>query len=136
MIYEQAKLTIGVNVSSSLLFLLAFLVASVCAADEMPFVTEDVDEIVILQIGEQTWRRAIFFRHGQVLGTRQVDDSTTWGTDSDGYFRMCWDSWICRREVRCKMMLWSHFDENPLPYQSGPWWCQFRNMRDLKGVPQ
>jgi len=117
-----------------LLTLVVLAAASLSVADEpLPLIVEEVDEICVIQTPDSDYCRVVFFRGDSVLATRLVVDEMTWTADN-GYFRVIWqDYWTADRVVDTKNLSVWYLDEDPTQQgQNGPWWCMFRNMRDLK----
>ena len=99
----------------------------------LPVVHEEVDEICVIQTQNSDHCRVVFIRGESVLATRLMVDEMLWTTHED-QFRLVWqDYWTAERIVDSKKMSVWLVDEDPTQSgQNGPWWCMFRNMRDLK----
>lgn len=114
---------------------IALFASTATAADRgLPLVCEAVDEIVVVETVDADHCRVMFIRGDAVLATRLMVDEMLWTTAPDGSVRVIWqDYWTAERIVDApRMSVWL-MDEDPSQCgQNGPWWCQFRNMRDLK----
>lgn len=102
----------------------------------LPFVRESVDEIIIVQQHggyDYQIQRAVFVRDGQVIASRLVTDDMLW-SERGGMFAAVWCDWgAVHRAVeapRCSIMTLG--PNASVDGQRGPWWCMWRNMRDLK----
>lgn len=121
-------------------FALAISLAVLCAfpvagqADEpLPLIQETVDEIIILRTVGNQYARVIFIRDDAILATRLLLDDMMWTATGDKFQLMWQDYSIAERVVEAKTF--SIFVTPHDPTQAdrcGPWWCMFRNMRDLK----
>lgn len=108
--------------------------ALLCAEEAgLPLIQEEVDEICVIQTPDSDHCRVVFFRGESVLATRLVVDEMTWAT-SNGRFRLIWqDYWTAERVVEAdRFSVWNLAEDPTQQGQNGPWWCMFRNMRDLK----
>ena len=99
----------------------------------LPLIQEEVDEICVIQTADSDHCRVVFFRGESVLATRLVVDEMIW-TCRDGQYVLIWqDYWTAERVISSKNFSVWQLDEDPTQQgQNGPWWCMFRNMRDLK----
>lgn len=110
---------------------------NLCQAPEevpgLPLIVEEVDEICIIQTPGSNHCRVVFFRGESVLATRLVVDEMIW-TAQEGHFVLIWqDYWTAERVVQSRQFSVWQMDTDPTQEgQNGPWWCMFRNMRDLK----
>lgn len=115
--------------------IIVLLLCSPCYAEEagLPLIEESCDEICVITTPDSDHARVVFFRGDSVLATRLVEDEMTW-TIRDGEFLLIWqDYWTAERVVSSKHLSFHHMYEDPTQQgQNGPWWCMFRNMRDLK----
>ena len=121
-----------------LLLTLAFLCPTMAWAqpdysEGLPFIAEDVDALVIVITDNSDHCRVVFVRGKTVLATRLVVDEMIWYT-RDGKFYLLWeDYWTADRLVSTENVSIEHYDKDPTQVgQNSPWWCMFRNMRDLK----
>lgn len=115
---------------------LCSLIASpaLCRGEEaLPLIRETVDEIVILRTIGNQYARVIFIREDSVLATRLLLDDMVWTVEGDTFVLMWQDYSIAERVVEAKSfsMVTTPFDPTQAD-RCGPWWCMFRNMRDLK----
>lgn len=114
--------------------------------EELPLIEEDVDEIIILRTVGNQYARVVFIRNNAVLATRLLLDDMIWNVtnrvivdEKNGpitvpCFQLSWQDYSIADRIinapRFSLIVTEHD-----PTQSdrcGPWWCQFRNMRDLK----
>ena len=101
------------------------------ADDPLPIVEEEVVEITIICTPDSDHSRVVFWNEKGVVATRLHVDEMIWKIE-DGYFVLQWqDYWTAERFVKNFSIY--NLDEDPTQQgQNGPWWCMFRNMRDLK----
>lgn len=124
--------------SAPLLLWAAFAIAAAVPsragddADVLPLVRERVDEIAVVTIGGQHYRRVWFVRDGRVFAERLLcEEEMLWAVDGERFVLVWEDDHIALREVSA-----AHFCTMVLPCdplaRGGPWWAMWRNMRDLK----
>lgn len=103
------------------------------AEDELPIIEETVDEIIILRTVGNQYARVVFVRDNQVLATRLLVDDMAWNFSGNG-FQLEWQDYsVASRVVNAERFSLIVTDYDPTQAdRSGPWWCQFRNMRDLQ----
>lgn len=111
-----------------------------CCADDLPLVTEHVDELCVFQVANETFSghpQIVFIRDGQVMAKRLVYPSEMiFYTDQEGRFVVQWrDYSICHRVVTADHYSYMVLPEDPT-HENGPWWAMQRNMRDLKQPEQ
>lgn len=121
------------NVALSLCLLLGVGYSAQGSDRGLPVVQEEVDEICVIQTEGSDHCRVMFIRGESVLATRLMVDEMLWTTEGE-FVRLIWqDYWTAERIVDAKKMSVWLVEEDPTQCgQNGPWWCQFRNMRDLK----
>lgn len=98
----------------------------------LPLVLETVDEICVIQTVGSDHCRVVFIRDKTILATRLAVDEMQWTAQGDR-FQLIWqDYWTAERVVEATKFSVYVMDEDPTQGgQHGPWWCMFRNMRDL-----
>lgn len=117
--------------AASILALL--LLASAARGEDPPLVAEHVDAIAILTVEDNQYSRVLFFKNDALLANRLLLDDMEWYIE-DGQFQLVWQDYsIAERVVTADTFEVYHLEYDPTQCQrAGPWWCMFRNMRDLK----
>ena len=123
------------RLATCLFALCAALSATAAVADDqsLPLVHEMVDEICIVRTVGNEYARVVFIRGESVLATRLLLDELIW-TSNEDKFQLIWQDYsTAERIVEAeKFSVWV-LDKDPTQAgQRGPWWCMWRNMRDLK----
>lgn len=112
----------------TLILAIALVACPIVCGGELPLVVEHFDALIVLDDG--TNQVVVFARNGQVMARRAVLDEMRWFAQGSVYGVEFQDYWtaerICTADAFAVFHVDSFFNEN------GPWWCQFRNMRDLK----
>jgi len=113
--------------------LLVFPTTAFAQGSNLPVIQESVDEIVILQTVDNEYARVVFIRDGSVLATRLLLDDMLWTTDSEKFVLVWQDYSTAERVVEASKFSVVVTATDPTQAdRCGPWWCMFRNMRDLK----
>jgi hypothetical protein len=124
---------------------LAFFVVAGCLAPSAawaqdgltgPIVHEEVDEIVIVQTGDNSFARVYFLRDDLVFADRLFSTDMHWSHNGQR-FVLSWDDYCHGRIARIVEADRYSFVRMPeLPRdesgQSRDWWAMNKNMRDLK----
>lgn len=123
------------NIKAFLLAAFMVVLPALCSADEggLPVIEESVDEIQFVYTPNSDNARVVFWRNGSVLATRLYVPEMVISMEN-GQFVLIWqDYWTAERRVSTPNLFISFLEEDPTQQgQNGPWWCMFRNMRDLK----
>jgi hypothetical protein len=102
----------------------------VAYSDDLPFIEEKVDELIILSDGGN-YARLIFIKDNKVLAHRLLLDDMIFTSEGKMFVVMWQDYSIVDRKVSA-----THFGTYYIPdYEtnfSGPWWDMRRVMTDLK----
>jgi len=114
-------------------FLLLFVMFSSVVASDLPFVIEEVDQIIVLSRENSDIQHVIFIKNNCILATRIVTEEMYW-SERDDNFQLIWrDYWTADRIVETKKLSFFEAEEYGLGIQdTQPWWGMLRNMRDLK----
>lgn len=100
----------------------------------LPFVTEVVDEICVVQSADSDHKRVVFLRDGKVFAVRlYLEYSMQFVQAGDGFQLIFEDDWTAERVVECKRLSAWNVEQDPEQFvQRLPWWHAARNMRDLR----
>lgn len=112
---------------------LLLLLALCCQCNGLPLVTEDVDEIAFVWVGDNDFMNVVFVKDGRALATRLHTDDMVLAVEGET-FRLHWeDYYTAERIVSTKRFGVYHvtpLENNP---DDGVWWAMARPIgRDLK----
>lgn len=129
------KYTITILITLLLSFATALAQAEECDTNNkaLPVIQEEVDEIIVFSTVGDQYKRIFFIKDNQVLATRLFIDDMIWTVHEDK-FRLMWQDYsLADRVVDAKTFSTVVSPHDPTESsRCGPWWCMFRNMRDLK----
>lgn len=121
------------NLRTKALFFALLCCSSFAWGQELPWVEEQVDEMILITVSGESYERVVFVKNGSVLTSRMVSDDMVWSHDAE-LFQLVWrDQFFVNRVVRANRLSVMCCEQDVIQQnRSGPWWAMHRNMRDLK----